>query len=287
MPDRAIIDLTEATELTDADLAVIYQDGETKQITAETMKEYMGGGICDISALPAASTIASNDLAVISQGGTAKKVTAQQLKTFIEGDTPGETVTLTLDETGTQYTIPFTVIDPTGTEASDWTAYLLTSTPLTEAEIQTMRLYEDGTEQVVSDTLTFSEWQNGDGNANALYYVANGTKSLIVQGGQGTANNRRVTTVVFVIPEAGANYPAGTYVNKLMNGWHTYTYTVGGSSSGGDLPDVDTTDNGAVLQVVNGAWATGLKLWVGTQAQYDAIVTKDNGTLYIILEATT
>ena len=110
---------------------------------------------------------------------------------------------------------------------------------------------------------------------------------MIVQGGQGTANNRRVTTVVFVIPEAGANYPAGTYVNKLMNGWHTYTYTVGGSSSGGDLPDVDATDNGAVLQVVNGAWAVGMKLWVGTQAQYDAIVTKDNGTLYIILEATT
>lgn len=221
----------------------------------------VGGGIGDITALPAATTIAASDLAVISQGGTAKKVTAQQLKTFIEGDTPGETVTLTLDETGTQYTIPFTVIDPTGTEAADWTAYLLTSTPLTEAEIQTMRLYENGREELITDTLTFSEWQNGDGNANALYYVANGTKSLIAMGGQNTAQSRRVLTTVFVIPEAGANYPAGTYVNKRMRSWHTFTYTVGG--------------------------AKAPSLVILTAAEYEAMSLKDPNTVYVITEATT
>lgn len=101
-----------------------------------------------------------------------------------------------------------------------------------------------------------------------------------------------ITLPVYVLPVASQNQLGGVQPTAKES---TMTQPVGIDVGGAlwtepptaELPSVTAADNGAVLQAVNGAWATGLKLWVGTQAQYDAIVTKDNGTLYIILEATT
>ena len=64
-----------------------------------------------------------------------------------------------------------------------------------------------------------------------------------------------------------------------------WTAPGGGGGGGGSLPSVSAADNGAILQVVSGAWAKGYKIWVGAEADYTAITTKDANTLYFIILA--
>ena len=242
MPDRAIIDLTEASELTDSDLAVIYQDGETKQITAETMKEYMGGGIGDITALPAASTIASNDLAVISQGGTAKKVTAEQLKNFVKSGERGETVTLTVDRTGTLYSIPYSIVEPGDTHTRN--CYKLTDTVLTDAELLSVVYMDVESNLYPLVEMTQTEFLSGSAytDPGTWYAITGGSVKLATYtSGQGTTNQyssaamRCNSTLLIVVPESGSGYTAGTYATEQFSrSAPSLTYTVGGSSSGGE-----------------------------------------------------
>ena len=57
----------------------------------------------------------------------------------------------------------------------------------------------------------------------------------------------------------------------------------GGNDS---LPAVTNSDNNAMMQVINGAWAKGKKVWVGTTVEYAALNSYDNDTLYFIAEDT-
>jgi len=48
------------------------------------------------------------------------------------------------------------------------------------------------------------------------------------------------------------------------------------------LPKVTTTNDSALLQVVDGVWSIGIKVWIGSASEYAAIRTKDARTLYFI-----
>lgn len=52
---------------------------------------------------------------------------------------------------------------------------------------------------------------------------------------------------------------------------------------GSELPTVSASNNGAVLQVSNGAWSIGLKIVVITESDDEALQTHDQNTIYIIV----
>lgn len=225
------------------------------------------GGIGDISELPAATGIAPGDLVVISKGGVAMKTTAEQLKTFIDGDLPGETVTLTVDETGTLYSIPYSIVEPGDTHTLE--CYKLADITLTDAELLSAIFSQSNGETHGLVQMDYASFVSGSAytEPGTWYGITGSTVTLaaltFAQGTTSQYGSQRWNNIVLLnIPADGAGYTAGLYATETYSrSVPSLTYTVGGGST-------VTIGRGKLTRIVNKATgstaATVTGLTVGT-----------------------
>ena len=103
------------------------------------------------------------------------------------------------------------------------------------------------------------------------------TKSFTFSG-TGTGGLDNEAMMDYLAANLTVNAATGTYDDPAG----TLDFTVAGGGGGGPVAIADVTGLQAALDAKVTAVTAGLKLWKGTQAEYDAIGTKDNNTLYAI-----
>ena len=221
----------------------------------------VGGGIGDITQLPAAAVISGADLMLVNQSGDNKRATAAQLREYLEGD---DKVTLIPSSSGTAYQIPYSTVDTAYTGTDKVTSYLLTEHCLTEAELRTLEpIVRGNTQPSMITFVSYAQLQAGQGaSGTALTVGLNGTASLMIAGHSADPNNRKSLAIMYSVPNATNLYPAGTYINQeYVSSFASIAYIPGG--------------------------AKAPSLVILTAAEYEALSLKDPNTVYVITEATT
>lgn len=186
----------------------------------------------------------------------------------------------------TVYDIPYALIDSRAAAADTVASYLISRHPLSAAEFASLKKYYNGAEAPFYATMSKTEWASDTGSGHqSLYRVLSddGSFATMIAGGNPYNPIDMDVLVFFSVPTAGGTYPAGTYVSTVYDDTYDFiTYIPDAASQA--LPPVTASDNGAVLQVINGVWGAGLKIAVLTQAEYEDISTPDANTVYIIKE---
>lgn len=228
---------------------------------AVRLSDVGGGGIGDITQLPAAAVISGADLMLVNQSGDNKRATAAQLREYLEGD---DKVTLIPSSSGTAYQIPYSTVDTAYTGEDKVTSYLLTEHCLTEAELRTLEpIVRGNTQPSMITFVSYAQLQAGQGASGTNLTVGlKGTASLMIGGHSANPNNRKTLAIMYCVPNSTNLYPAGTYINQeYVSSFVSIAYTPGG--------------------------AKAPSLVILTAAEYEALSLKDPNTVYVITEATT
>jgi hypothetical protein len=137
--------------------------------------------------------------------------------------------------------------------------------------------------QVKLNVMTQNQYNSATKNANELYMVTDAQinyNDLSNQPTIPTVNNATLT-----ITQGGTT--KGTFTANA-NSDVTIALDSGGGSVNVDNKSITTNSSDEIqtVGVINSRdSSTAIKTWAGTEAQYDAITTKDANTLYIILES--
>lgn len=106
--------------------------------------------------------------------------------------------------------------------------------------------------------------------------------TLIIYRGNGMVGDLS-SNIYYVFTSDGSLISAGT----TDNSWAGIIATVATTGSYNDLtdkPTIPTIPNSLPANGGNADTVNNFRLWKGTQAQYDAITTKDSNTIYMITE---
>lgn len=196
-------------------------------------------------------------LRIFSSYELSSDSTGIRLNCYIHGGSPttivykyhvNQDLTINESKSGTNY---FDVVNKSGD------LYISTNVPQNNSDSSTnisisLKKTGDGS-KYLSDDGTYSEIPSG-----TTYTFANGTNGFTVTPSGGTAQTVTVTPSIAAASTSTAGLMSASDKSKL-NGLSNYSLPAASSSTRG-----------------------GVKIWTGTQSSYNAISSKDSGTLYFI-----